>query len=430
MSNELVIWDSPNGINLSYENVSEIVLHEGKLLRNNERRKISTALANELYDMSSEYIWNRTLSILKEKILTLGEEFVLEMLDRSLDDNIENVSYNEFINLAAELGFINNIARDKFVHANVLINHFQSRDAEEEMSFFDMQTIIIPCIQYVLGLDENNFSISFNSFRDQLKLRVITEDDDIYTSLLISPYFYKRTTIKTLLNLTKSTQGGELDNVLANTVNIFNGIWEALVTDDKYTIGKSYAEAINNSNKKLSVTLRRVLLENGGFNYVPENLRSQSFIKYAKKLKNAHYSYDNFYKEPIPAKDLSNMGTIPAPALSHCLSASIISKLGNMYGVSSSAQIYVDKILSTIPQNRWEFYFNDAFIVDIDVLNKLKTNNNIILDRWIQLVNSINERFPEIRIKEPDSKSLYDASLASNKSKISTISNKIIKKIQ
>lgn len=212
MSNDMIIWDSPNGVILPpNQKLSVIVNDIAVQLKPKEKQNIITALDNELFDMSSEYIWNRTTNILKDKVLTLGEDFVFEMLDRSVDDQISNISNNEFINLASELGFINSIARDKLLHANDLINYYQSRTAEESMNSYDMQTIVIPCIQYVVGLDTDDFKFEFNNFREILKDTILSSSSDIYQTLLISPYFYKRTTVKTLINLMNTSNGGELE---------------------------------------------------------------------------------------------------------------------------------------------------------------------------------------------------------------------------
>jgi len=423
--NEVVMWDSPNGITIpSNELLPNIIESSATQLKPLEKKNVAVALDNGLFDMTSEYIWNRTLSILRDKILSLGSEFVLEMLNRSLNDDISNVSGNEFIILASELGFINELARDKLLHANDLINYFQSRNAEESMSSYDMQTIVIPCIQYVVGLDANDFSLSFNNFREQLKDTVLNQNSDIYTTLLISPYFYKKTTVKTLINLLTTSEGAELERVLFNTVLILNGIWDGLTSDDKYTIGITYSISVSNNNKEVSSSLRRVLKEKGGFDYVPENLRSQSFIQYANKLKTAHFSFDNFYNEPAPAKDLSGMGTIPIPAISYCLSAVLLSTIGNFYGVSRNAQPYNEKTLDGIPLNRWEYYFNEYFKNDTDVLYKLSTYDKP-LSNWMDLIKNREEIFSNMSLSNIDIKNLIQASLNGKKSTVKGLSRKL-----
>ncbi|MEG0619010.1 MAG: hypothetical protein RR557_06915 [Bacilli bacterium] len=429
-NNDIVIWDSPNGISIpSNELLPNIIESSATQLKPIEKRNVVIALNNGLFDMTSEYIWNRTLSILKDKVLSLGSEFVLEMLNRSLDEDISNVSGNEFIILASELGFINTLARDKLLHANDLINYFQSRNAEEAMSSYDMQTIVIPCIQYVVGLDVNDFSLSFNNFREQLKNIVLTQNSEIYTTLLISPYFYKKTTVKTLINLLTTSEGGELERVLSNTSLVLSGIWDGLTSDDKYTIGTTYSIAVSNNNQQISSSLRRVLKEKGGFDYVPENLRSQSFIQYANKLKDAHFSFDNFYNEPGPAKDLSGMGTIPIPAISYCISAVLLSTVGNFYSVSRNAQPYNEKTFDGVSLNRWEYYFNEYFMNDTDLLFKLASYERP-LSNWMNLVANRSDVFSALSISNVDVKNLIMASLEGRKAPVKSIAKKIYANIK
>lgn len=413
MNNKLVLWDSPNGVSIpsvSNFGLENIIDNHAVQLRPKEKSNIIKAFRNEIFDMPSEYIWGRTIAILKEKVISFGENFVLEMLDRSSKDSVENISDHEYITLSNELGFINRIAKDKFIHANTLITYYQSRDVEEEMSEGDMLTVILPCFQYILGMQPNDFSASFNTFRDDLKLHTLNDDSPIIKILESSPYFYKKTVVKTVLNLTKETDGGEFENVLINMTLILDKVWDTILSNDKYNIGKAYSEAINNAEKKLSVSLRRVLLSNEGFNYVPENLRSQSFIEYAKKLKTAHFGFDNFYNEVAPAKDLANMGSIPPAAVSHCLSAVLLSKLGNSFGVSISAQPHVNKILSELPIDRWEHYFNDAFKGDSDVLYKL-TRDSRMLEKWIEYVKNQEELFLKLKLKDSFSQRVINYSL-------------------
>lgn len=417
LKNEIILWDSPNGINLPGNcTIVDTIESSNKQLRISEQKQIVNAINNGLFNMSAEFIWNRTIAILKDKVMSLGTDFVLEMLDRNINDSPENISHNEFIVLASELGIINKLAKKKFLHANELINYYYSRDAEQEMDSYDMQTIIIPCFQYILGLDTQDFTLEFNNFRERLKLEMIVKGDELYELLLISPYFYRRTTVKTILNLTKNTDGGEFEIVLNNLVTLFDGFWDSLISDDRYLIGMSYSEAVSNGMKELSTGIRRVLLKNKGFDYVPENLRSQSFIEYAKNLKAAHFGLDNFYNEAKPAENLANMGTIPAPAISHCISAALVSKLGNSYGVARSAQNYINEILKSIPSNRWEYYFNTSFPLDGDVLYKLLTNGKE-LGNWISYINELFTG-KELSLKDANTNRLIQATLSKNRTSV------------
>lgn len=393
MNTSITPWNSPNGIIIppETESISQLTSFV-KALSPHEINKIEKACNNKLFDMATEYTWRRTINVIREKIISFGREFVLEMLGRTGEQNDENdfLSEVDIINLAADLGFINKTARVLFLNYSELIQHYSSRDADSEMDPFTAKSCIFNCIKYVLSMDEDNYDFSFTTFRDRLKLSKINNDDNLIDDLINTPYFYKRTTVRTLLNLAKSTSGAELENVFSNMITIIPSIWPYLLSDDRYPIGFAYTEAINKNNKDFVKALKSVLLKVKGFDYVPENLRSTTFIECAKNLLKTHNGFNNFHNEPSVAHLLSSLGTsIPGPAVGICITASLAVKLGNYYGHSFGAQEHVNDILKNISTDRWQYYFNQVLPGDTTILYKLAYQDNPI-SRWIAFLNDIS----------------------------------------
>lgn len=389
LSNDIVLWNSPNGANLpaNTSDILELTTYVN-MLSPKEVAKIQVAFQSQLYDMATEYTWNRTISILREKVLSFGKEFVLEMLGRPEDNQMDTndfLSEIDIINLSADLGLINKTAKLLFLQSSELLRHYASRDVDDELDITLAQSSIKNCIKYVLAMSDDGYAISFTNFRDLLKREQLTSDHDVFKSLITSPYFYKRTTVRTLLNLSKSQKGAELEIVFANMVTIIPSIWNDLLSDDRYPIGFAYAEATNSANNPLVRALKSVLLKVRGFDYVPESLRSNTFIDAANNLLSVHQSTNNFYNEPSAAKLLLSLGSsIPVPALGKCITATLASKIGNGYGFSWGAQGYVDIILNNLTQERWEYYINQVLRVDEIILLKLLDTD--IFNRWKQVV--------------------------------------------
>ena len=237
------------------------------------------------------------------------------------------------------------IKKEGFNHE--IIQIYSDRDINEEMTEDQVKEIIRTCIQYVLGQDDSNLNLEYNNFRDKLKLESIEQQQ--LEMILNSPYFYKKTTTRTLMNLLKETDGAEFSNVSSNILLIIPYIWDHLLSEEKYFIATNYAKYNNDGNNKYVTVLKNVLMKVQGFDYVPENLKSLTFIETAKKLISTHYGINNFYNEPKVVKELSSLGTIiPKPALEIVINATLLIKMGNCYGISWSAQEYADKILDSI----------------------------------------------------------------------------------
>lgn len=389
MNNEIALYSASTGIQIPQSCCEVASLMEyNKLLKPREAEKVIKAINSQLYDMAAEYMWSRTVNILKKDILQFGNEFVAEMLDRPNGD-IDSISEYEIITLSADLGFINNTAKMEFLQFSETIQHFMSvEDDGDEFPVTRLIDMVRSCVKYVLGYDSVEYEMPFGSFRDRLKTEIVNPSSDIYEQLKASPYFYKKTITKTLLNLAKTLpESAEREIVLANLSNIVPSIWSDLSSEDRWSIGRAYAQANNDGDENVSKALKSLLIKIRGFDYVPENLRSNSYIVAAKDLLAAHHGMNNFYREPSFAKVLCDMGSsIPIPAFSICMTAVLACKLGNRYGVSGNAQQYLDKILDRVTPERWRYYLGNDIATDATILYKLCYQDGA-LERFKEIVD-------------------------------------------
>ncbi len=62
-----------------------------------------------------------------------------------------------------------------------------------------------------------------------------------------SPYFYLKTTVRSLLNLFRETEDIELENVTENMTILFPAIWENLKFEERRALADTY-EFFNSKN--------------------------------------------------------------------------------------------------------------------------------------------------------------------------------------
>ena len=187
------------------------------------------------------------------------------------------------------------------------------------------------------------------------------------------------------MNAAKKNSGAHLEHTLANINVIVPSIWQNLRDTEKWQIGHTYAEAYSDGKTVAFSGLKSALLKVKGFDYVPETLRSDTFIKAAEAVLKAHEGLNNFYNEPSAIKNLSKLGsTIPTPAFPACATALFCVVLGNPYGVAWAAQEDAKKMIDRFSKDRWQYYLNHAFPSDTRIMNK------IIQDapgrKWVEMV--------------------------------------------
>jgi hypothetical protein len=390
MSKKQQMWQGPNGIVLSSsaKEPNDIVPY-AHYLTEKQKNQIVSAFQIEAYDMAAEYAWKKGMVKLKETIATLGMQFIGEMLGRHDIDsssNVENVlTDHNTIELAEQLGVIGTTAALKLKHSNELITHFFSKDADLEIDYTDAFIIVKSSIQYILAEQDISIAIEFSKFRNRILSETLKLNDPQVEQLVNSPLFYLRTVITILLSSVKNDIGAKLEHALGNLNSLIEPIWQNLGENDKWNIGTAYRDVTASGNLIAASGLKNALLKVGGFDYVPENLRSVTFKNVAKELIDTHFAFNNFYNEPAVIKKLANLGsTIPAPALIECMQAYLAVYLGNIYGVSVEAARIAKAELSNITKDRWLYYFSRAIQTDEIILYKI--NRVAQIDRFKALL--------------------------------------------
>lgn len=406
MSKEISFWEGPKGVAIPKDTeIQDVILYYSKQLTEREQQQTLVAYRAGFYEMSTEYLWHRSIKILRDKLINgFGVEFLKEMINISDGAFIQNLPDYFVIKLAYEVGFINKEGNIKLSTSLDFINHYASRDSEEEMDKYSADLIISSCIKYIIGKEESTLNSNYALIRDKIKGDFANEDNDFF-GLSDWPYFYKRTTLRSFINLLKTAQGADLNHVKDNFAVLVPRMWDDLLEEDKYALGTSFAEA-KSANLGYVSTIDNVLTKIKGYDYVPENLRSNTFVQIANELVTAHFSMNNYYKEPEIISKLESLGTvIPSPALPACIKAIMLVKVGNRYGFSWGAQPYADKALKQLSKDKWSYVLDKVLFNSDEFLNALSNDNPF--RRWIDIYEMYNLK--DAKINDLFVKSLFEA---------------------
>ncbi|NQX52268.1 hypothetical protein HQN86_01445 [Pedobacter panaciterrae] len=429
--NNVQIWQGPNGIVVpaSAKDATEI-MPLAAYLSDRQKAQIIAAFQVEAYDMAAEYAWKKAMVKLKETLATLGLRFIGEMLNR---DDIDEYSLVDAvltdysaIQLAEQLGVVGTTAALKLRHCNELITHYFSKNAEEELDYNTAFSIVRSSIQYILGESDISIGVEFSQFRQRLLNEALRTDDDQVESIINAPLFYLRTVMTILLSAIKNDIGAKLEHAIANLNLVITHVWKKLGENDKWNIGTAYRDVTSAGNTIAASGLKSALLKVGGFDYVPENLRSVTFIKAAQQVLETHFAFNNFYNEPAVVGKLSKLGsTIPAPALIECMQAYLAVLIGNSYGVSNDAAYIANSELAKISEERWLYYFEKVIQTDEIILQK---TNDYQLGRFrnFLLENSLStfSNLPK------NNQMLYEAILSNNTKRARAIARELFEKIK
>lgn len=431
--NEIIrpwVASTQNSMPANIKDIKGIVEYGNNNLTLKQQKQIVGAYNMEAYDMAAEYAWKKAIIKLRNSLANLGMDFIAEFVQRDDVDEytpIENVlTERATIDLAERLGVINSTGALHLRQAQELVNHYLSAKSDNEMSAIDSLSVIRPCVEYILSEPNVKVAVAFSEFRNRLLNEDLKLKDTAVAQVINSPLFYIRTVITILLSAIKKNKLIVQEHALVNITMLLPEVWGKLSSSDKWMIGETYRDVVASGDVVATKGLKLALGKVGGFDFVPETLRSTTFREMARKLIDVHDSFNNFYNETGVVKALANLGTrIPEPAFLVCLDAYLLVFLGNYYGYSRNAAPIAEEELKKISKDRWQAYFSSYIHTDDRILNNLETPTQV--SRMRNLLVSIGAtNFTEL---PKDNQKLFEAIMNNNSEKVKFITNVMYKKL-
>lgn len=424
MATELALWQPDSGqlIPKTAKSPTQIADYAAQLSIK-DKRQVVAAFDSGHFEMGVIYLWGKTVRALKKELSTVGIGLLGEMLGRAdvtEDDDVDDIlTTRDAIRLAGELGIVSATDALRLQHTYEIVTHFSQLNPDEsdveEIDETEALAALKTCIKSVLGRPKVEVAKKFVEFREALEGETLVPEDARVEMLRGSPYFFRKLTINVLTNAAKRNVGAHLEHALANINVLLPAIWGNLRDAERWQIGNAYAEAYASGKSSAVSGLKSALLKVKGFDYVPENLRSETFIKAAEAVLRAHEGLNNFYNEAAPVSNLAKLGsTIPTPALPLCATALIAVCLGNRYGVAWSAHPDASQLLSNLSLDRWQYYLNQVLPSDVRILSKL--SDDIPVDNWIALVTK--HGLHDLQIKHKTVSRLVKAAAEGSVSKV------------
>ncbi|AKA85277.1 hypothetical protein [Pseudomonas synxantha] len=429
---DLTLWqpDSQELLPASARTPAEISTYAVQLSAR-DRKQIVSAFDSGHYEMALNYLWGKATAALRKELSTVGVGLLGEMLGKADVDESDDVddilTAKDTIKLAEELGIVTSTDGMRLRHTYEIITHFSQLDTSdsdvEEIDESEAISSLKACIKGVLGRPKVEVAKKFVDFREALDSETLSENDQRVEMLKGSPYFFNKLTISVLMSAVKKNTGANLDHTLANINTLIPAIWLNLRDAEKWQVGQTYAEAYADGKSTVVGGLKSALLKVKGFDYVPENLRSSTFLKAADAIIKAHEGLNNFYNETAPVRALSKLGsTIPTPALPACISALLCIVLGNRYGVSWNAAEEARNILGGVTSDRWNYYLNNVLPGDVRILEKLSLDRPT--SNWCALTNQYD--FFELDVKNKNVGLLVEASKKTDSARVKRFSSALI----
>ncbi|SEW57457.1 hypothetical protein [Chitinophaga arvensicola] len=367
-----------------------------------------------IFDYSMNSIWNEVVLALHKIAITYGLDIFFDKAvggsSRSLykdAGDLPMLKEKVLLDTCWKLELITETTHKKLAHILDMRNHIGiSHQNDSQINAFELLGYVETCIQEVLLSQPSPDAIHVQAFIQNFKGhdQVIDQPwiENVIPRLQQLPTRHCDSIIRIFFSVYVST---ETSTVLQKNISIMAPIIWSLCTDqEKDRLGLILAGYRNN----LHVEKHTKGIEFFGFvngnSYLDIREKEVTLDKLASRLKNAHYSYDNYFHEGSIMEEImtyiDNAESVPEIVSTHLIEAVILCRIGRGYnyfgGVSPQAKPYYNQFLKIIAPK-----YTPKIILALTTSEvQRKISNSLSRDACHELLECVNETVVDRRQKE------------------------------
>ena len=365
------------------DNIPDIVNSINKETRNQSFyiSKFIAASGAGLFDAALNYIWDETITSLRNKIALFDLEYFKSTLDdekkkkiKDIDD-LKKIDDNDVVVGCRKIGILSDIGFMHIDYIRSMRNWVSAAHPNQaELTGLNICSWLEICIKEVIGKEPSHAAIQTKQLLYNIKNHVYSSDDvkPIQQALKNTPQVYIVSLHNALFGIFCDPTGKiEIKN---NIRFIAKDLWQLLPEQQKKETGLKYANWAVNGDSPRKNAAHEFLETVDGLAYLTEDNLSIELSESIKMLYNSHYYTNNFLNEPPFAKLLRKYipqnGAIPDVVRHDYVKTLFLCGIGNGFGVSWGAESIYDELIGKFTDEEIkEFLF---LMEDIEITNHLK----------------------------------------------------------
>ncbi len=372
--------------------------------------KFVAAVASGLFDAALNYLWDETITELRQRVAQYDLSYFYDMAVRSekrkglstIEDLI-SIDDSELVRGAKEIGLINDMGYRHLDYIRSMRNWASAAHPNQnEITGLQLVSWLETCVQQVILLPTSTVVADIKKLLHNIKTNDISETE----ARDISAFF---------LNLSQE----QVNNLVAGFFGIYTRsdtssttrqnihrllplLWDRVGEETRQQLGIRYGKLT--ADNDASARFARQFLELvSAIPYIPDALRAAEIDTALDNLLTAHRSWGNFYNEPSFARQLQRLigkdGKLP-PSIAKKYALNLVEVfLTNGNGVAENAQPIYLSLLNL-------FDSTQAFVAVISVFNDFissKLQHSLCRKKYRELLELM-----KIKISTPALKELID----------------------
>jgi hypothetical protein len=326
--------------------------------------KFVAAVGAGLFDAALNFLWDETISNLREKVQQFDLDYfydsVLTDPDRRKQfktaEHLVELGDWELIKGCRDTGILSDIG---FRHLDYVRNMRNWASAahpnQNELTGLQLVSWLETCIREVIAKEPQGAVIHVKTLLHNVRTLVLTATD-------IPPIVSKIEMLPTdlALSLFRTIFGMFTDPAVAATTKnnirfLAKAVWKQTPDSGKYEAGRRYEFFASNADVAKRDAARDFLDTVGGMAYLPEGQLAVELNEQINNLYSAHIGWNNFYNEPPYARTLfrsvPESGRIPKSVQPGYVKTLLMARVGNGYGIAQGAKSYYDQLISRFQES-------------------------------------------------------------------------------
>lgn len=378
-----------------------------------------------LFDYALNSVWNEVVLSLRTKAITYGIDiFFDKAVGGSLraayqkEEDLAGLRDNVLLNTCKKLELISDTTYKKLAHILDMRNDIGvSHPTNYTINAFELLGWLQTCIQDVLKDKPSASAIQVKAFINNLKELSTTLDqqaiDTFKPQIEALASHHCDSILRTIFGIYVST---DTDPVVKKNVSLISLIvWSCASEDEKYKLG-IIIEGYNNNLHKVKYDKGEEFFTTvKGNRYRTKSERLIALDSLSVSLKDAHYSWDNFYHEvPIIEKIMTYLekpSDIPIQISRQLINTILLCRIGKGLsyndGVSISAKPSYDMFFSIMGEDLFPEFVAELTTFEVQQKLSSKTGKKmgleilglvrkyIVNERYLECIDYLIENFPK-----------------------------------
>ena len=318
--------------------------------------KFIAASGAGLFDAALNYIWDETITSLRNKIGLFDLEYFKSTLEESQKkkvnsiDDLNKIDDNDVVKGCKDIGILSDVGFKHIDYIRVMRNWVSAAHPNQvELTGLNICDWLEICIKEVIGKEPSHSAIQTKQLLYNIRSNVYSLNDvkPIQQALQNTPQEYIVSLHNALFGMFCDPTGKiEIKN---NIRLIAKDLWQLLPEQQRKETGLKYANWAVNGDSPRKMAAHEFLEAVDGLSYLTEDVLAVELSESIKMLYRSHYSLNNFYNEPPFAKILRKYipqnGVIPNIIRHDYVRTILLCAIGNGFGVSWDAESIYDELI-------------------------------------------------------------------------------------